>query len=225
MESSSSSYEHCEQQAQTTSSNSAMSKDISKWTVGELRSFLKGRGVPASGYVKSQLLDMVRRAQQSPQILEEIQENDNEEITSNGDVYTGGCQCIGDDGGCKHVVALLFAVAEYTEKKGQQSCTDVASTWDKPHSLGKSNCRLDSIDCRSDGTTPQAVKPYPCNFNPILEVNTGYTSSDMDADMLDVALSNDNAVMLGVLQGYTPPSPPPSIPDLWLGNLFCRWPY
>ncbi|KAK4329227.1 hypothetical protein Pmani_000409 [Petrolisthes manimaculis] len=46
------------------------------------------------------------------------------------------------------------------------------------------------------------------------EVNTGYTSSDMDADMLDVALSNDNAVMLGVLQGYTPPSPPPSIPDL-----------
>ncbi|KAK4319940.1 hypothetical protein Pmani_009142 [Petrolisthes manimaculis] len=227
MESSSSSYEHCEQQAQTTSSNSAMSKDISKWTVGELRSFLKGRGVPASGYVKSQLLDMVRRAQQSPQILEEIQENDNEEISKKRrtieicgkyEVFPHPATLTDwkkeDDGGCKHVVALLFAVAEYTEKKGQQSCTDVASTWDKPHSLGKSNCRLDSIDCRSDGTTPQAVKPYPCNFNPILEVNTGYTSSDMDADMLDVALSNDNAVMLGVLQGYTPPSPPPSIPDL-----------
>lgn len=60
------------------------------------------------------------------------------------------------------------------------------------------------------------MKPYPWYFSPILEDDAGYTSSDMDADMLDVALTtgNDNAVMLGILNGYTPPSPPPSIPDL-----------
>ncbi|KAK3850181.1 hypothetical protein Pcinc_043097 [Petrolisthes cinctipes] len=97
---------------------------------------------------------------------------------SNGDIYTAGCQCIGDDGGCKHVVALLFAVAAYIEGNG--------------------------------------------NYNPIAEVDPGYTSSDMEADMLEnVVLKYENPVILDVMKGYTPPLPPPSIPELV--NKYVPW--
>lgn len=53
--------------------------DINKWNAGELRKFLQKRGVPASGYTKSKLLHMVKKAQQSPGILEEVQQDDREE--------------------------------------------------------------------------------------------------------------------------------------------------
>lgn len=52
------------------------------------------------------------------------------------------------------MVALMFAVADFIQRCGIQptnatlSCTDVASTWDRPRNVGKANERLDGIDHR-----------------------------------------------------------------------------
>lgn len=67
---------------------------------------------------------------------------------------------------------------------------------------------------RSNDSTSQTLQPYPSKYSSIEKVNAGYTSSDQDADMLDLVQSNGNAVMLDVMKGYTPAPPPPSIPEL-----------
>ena len=56
-------------------------------------------------------------------------------IERNGTIISGGCQCVAaDDGTCKHVVATLFAVCDFIEKKLQdkanaKSCTDLPCQW------------------------------------------------------------------------------------------------
>lgn len=56
--------------------------NLTKWTVVELRKYLQNRGVSTTGYSKRQLVDMVRQAKDSPQILGEVQGKDNEEINT-----------------------------------------------------------------------------------------------------------------------------------------------
>lgn len=55
-----------------------------------------------------------------------------------------------DDGGCKHVVALLLSVANFKkcgdvpeQVQGQASCTDVLCTWNKPRTSNKSKYVID----------------------------------------------------------------------------------
>ena len=42
--------------------------------------------------------------------------------------------CCRDDGGCKHVVALLFSLVEWSERhmdRNTATCTDVHCVWDR----------------------------------------------------------------------------------------------
>ncbi|XP_050704746.1 uncharacterized protein LOC126990229 isoform X2 [Eriocheir sinensis] len=238
-----------------------VSADISKWTVQTLKTFLKSKGIPCSGYGKSQLKDMVLMALQQPHLVEDVlplkeddhtqrrsiklsgtqvllpdprtltewqedlstmpyitqahvlmylvlkqgwpaeriqayekecgyqlyqerhiqhvqvkkldydvscikgtcvrQTNQNETpyqvwmfASSNGDIHAAGCQCIGDDGGCKHVFAFIFAVSDFVQRCGvqpgsaQRTCTDVTCTWDKPRRQNKCNFNLVTIASR-----------------------------------------------------------------------------
>ncbi|KAG0714208.1 hypothetical protein GWK47_014566 [Chionoecetes opilio] len=59
--------------------------------------------------------------------------------TNRGNIEASGCQCIGDDGSCKHVVALMYAVANFVHRNEvslsiqRPTPTDLLCTWDKPH--------------------------------------------------------------------------------------------
>nr|XP_034315695.1 uncharacterized protein LOC117685416 [Crassostrea gigas] len=47
---------------------------------------------------------------------------------SNGTIKSAGCECTADDGGCKHVVALLFSLVDWNERhtdRNTATCTDV----------------------------------------------------------------------------------------------------
>lgn len=49
---------------------------VKKWTVPQLKDFLKCRGVPCSGYNKPQLVNMVTKAQNHPELVAEIEPGD-----------------------------------------------------------------------------------------------------------------------------------------------------
>jgi len=51
-----------------------------KWTVTQLKDFLKSRGIPCSGYNKSQLVKMVKSAHNHPDLVEKVEASDGEAV-------------------------------------------------------------------------------------------------------------------------------------------------
>ena len=49
-----------------------------KWTVTRLKAYLKSKGIPCSGYTKSQLVELVKKLMSQPDLAEDIGPNDNE---------------------------------------------------------------------------------------------------------------------------------------------------
>lgn len=47
-------------------------EDVNKWTVPTLKTFLKSKGIPYSGYGKRQLKDMVLKAVQHPHLVDDV---------------------------------------------------------------------------------------------------------------------------------------------------------
>ncbi|KAK3861875.1 hypothetical protein Pcinc_032202 [Petrolisthes cinctipes] len=93
-------------------------------------------------------------------------------VTEEGSIETAGCQCIGDDGGCKHVVALLLSVANFKSSintqeqvQDQKTCTDILCTWNKPRKCNKSK-RVIDIERRRDTSNPRPCDPHPTFYNP-----------------------------------------------------------
>lgn len=66
-----------------------------------------------------------------------------------GWIYNG-CYFVRDDGGCKHVVALMFALANFAKCSAINKFTsmDVLCSWNRPCKLTKCNIKLDDIDNR-----------------------------------------------------------------------------
>ncbi|CAG2212861.1 unnamed protein product [Mytilus edulis] len=56
-------------------------------------------------------------------------------MDSTGYLKSGGCTCVADDGSCKHVVALLFALSSFVSRHTDRHTlvgTDTICAWDKP---------------------------------------------------------------------------------------------
>ncbi|KAG0714384.1 hypothetical protein GWK47_014262 [Chionoecetes opilio] len=51
-----------------------------------------------------------------------------------------------DDGGCKHIVAFILAVADFIRRCAELFCTGKPCTWDKPRKQGSSNEKLEDIE-------------------------------------------------------------------------------
>ncbi|XP_061190782.1 uncharacterized protein LOC133198830 [Saccostrea echinata] len=98
-------------------------------------------------------------------------------LHKNGSVKSGGCTCVADDGSCKHCVALLFALHDFSERhqdRGTKVCTDTPCKWDRPRQasnpvttqnidFGKKDIR-DSYQPFSDNAIDLHLKPYRDNL-------------------------------------------------------------
>ena len=75
-----------------------------------------------------------------------------------------------DDGGCKHVVAMLFSLMDWGERhldRNTESCTDVPCAWDFPRRESKPK-KMDDIKM----TDKERVHPSQNNYNPVvIDVN------------------------------------------------------
>ncbi|XP_063859289.1 uncharacterized protein LOC135100387 isoform X1 [Scylla paramamosain] len=99
-------------------------------------------------------------------------------LNTTGTIETAGCQCIGDDGSCKHVVALMFAIEDFVSRRGDHAsaptCTDLPCMWNKPRRNTKQIKAVD-LDHRMDTSTTCSITPrsehyracsFVPNFNP-----------------------------------------------------------
>ncbi|KAK3875201.1 hypothetical protein Pcinc_019900 [Petrolisthes cinctipes] len=95
-------------------------------------------------------------------------------LSSGGTIEAAGCQCTGDDGGCKHVVALMFAVADFVTKNGllgdTPTRTGLPYQWNVPRRKARQELAA-NIDFRKDTGTQ---RPFP----PRSEYYKSHNSSD-----------------------------------------------
>ncbi|XP_065929416.1 uncharacterized protein [Magallana gigas] len=110
---------------------------------------------------------------------------------SNGTIKSAGCECTADDGGCKHVVALLFSLVEWSERhtdRNTATCTDVQCLWDKPRRESKPK-KLDDIS-KSD---INRVYPYTHIYHPIHEENV--TDDDFEMEIFELVKNYDTQII------------------------------
>ncbi|XP_063859290.1 uncharacterized protein LOC135100387 isoform X2 [Scylla paramamosain] len=83
-------------------------------------------------------------------------------LNTTGTIETAGCQCIGDDGSCKHVVALMFAIEDFVSRRGDHAsaptCTDLPCMWNKPRRNTKQIKAVD-LDHSGQPSTISVVRP------------------------------------------------------------------
>lgn len=78
-----------------------------------------------------------------------------------GHVVSAECTCIAADGSCKHVIALLFGLADHVvtmEDRTTIGVTDAAAYWDKPRKVSRPVVAHE-LDIRSDMHTPDKARP------------------------------------------------------------------
>ncbi|XP_063444855.1 uncharacterized protein LOC134725172 [Mytilus trossulus] len=86
-------------------------------------------------------------------------------VNSEGVCISAGCHCTADDGGCKHVVALLFCLANWSDRhidRNTETCTDTKCGWDIPRKVSVP-MKLDSIE---HSVNPR-VQPFEHVYDPI----------------------------------------------------------
>ncbi len=78
-----------------------------------------------------------------------------------------------DDGSCKHVTALMFAVVDFCDRNADRftaSCTDVKCQW-TVRRKDSTPIRVVDLDYRKDRTKPKKPGPNPDNYKPLRSVN------------------------------------------------------
>ena len=117
-------------------------------------------------------------------------------LHSSGQVQSAGCQCTGDDGGCKHVVAVLFALIDFVDRhkdRGTVVGTDITCKWDKPRRQTLPT-RIDDIDFRRQ----TEVQPKRGRFAKLENLDDNL----MERDMVKLLKKHcSNAVALNILSG------------------------
>lgn len=88
--------------------------------------------------------------------------------SSSGEIISGGCTCVADNGACKHCVAFIFSLSSFCERHQDRSaevCTDVPCTWDKPRKITLPS-EITCIDTRIDQFCPPPLVPTLENYDP-----------------------------------------------------------
>ncbi|XP_022298918.2 uncharacterized protein LOC111107831 isoform X1 [Crassostrea virginica] len=100
-------------------------------------------------------------------------------VENTGHIISAECTCVAGDGSCKHVVALLFGLADHVvsmEDRTVIGVTDAESYWNKPRKVSRPVAAHD-LDIRSDMKIPD--KPRPSEESGYLPLNP--TSLDQKA--------------------------------------------
>ncbi|XP_070567793.1 uncharacterized protein [Ptychodera flava] len=97
-------------------------------------------------------------------------------MTKNAVVLSAGCACVAaDDGSCKHVTCLLFAVADFNDRRTDRHTavgTDNRCEWSRPRRESQPVVVTD-LDYRKDKTTPKKPGPTPSNYRPLKSLENG----------------------------------------------------
>ena len=78
-----------------------------------------------------------------------------------------------DDGTCKHVICLLFSLADYWEHRKdrhQEVCTDTPMTWTKPRKESVP-VKASQLDYRKNKATPRKPRPIPEEYRPVRDMD------------------------------------------------------
>ncbi|XP_070547577.1 uncharacterized protein [Ptychodera flava] len=120
-------------------------------------------------------------------------------MASDGRLLTGGCDCVADDGSCKHCVALLFSLSSFTDRhkdRHTEAGTDRVCTWDKPR-RESAPMVIDDIDIRTNRTVPLPPEPLIDTYNPAIS-NPLLTPDEIRSYMYN-ACAGTNSLLLQTL--------------------------
>ncbi|KAK3091881.1 hypothetical protein FSP39_023407 [Pinctada imbricata] len=131
-------------------------------------------------------------------------------LNSDGSCVSAGCECTGDDGGCKHVVALLFSLAQWSERhtdRNTETCTDRKCVWDVPRKVSMPKL-LDEIELSSNRSR---VLPLESMYDPTVKQSNSEIEkmvfnlvADTDAQILEVLDTDETNVNDTILQTNVP---------------------
>ncbi|KAK3106582.1 hypothetical protein FSP39_023075, partial [Pinctada imbricata] len=115
-----------------------------------------------------------------------------------------------DDGGCKHVVALLFSLAQWSERhtdRNTETCTDRRCVWDVPRKVSMPKL-LDEIELSSNRSR---VLPLESMYDPTVKQSNSEIEkmvfnlvADTDAQILEVLDTDETNVNDTILQTNVP---------------------
>ena len=115
-----------------------------------------------------------------------------------------------DDGGCKHVVAMLFSLMDWGERhldRNTESCTDIRCTWDFPRRESKPK-KMDEIKM----TDKERVHPLQNKFCPVIcDVNNNNNDTEMEMAIFDLVKDYDTQIIEVLDQNCETPDDPPTI--------------
>lgn len=102
-----------------------------------------------------------------------------------------GCDCTGDDGGCKHVVALLFSLSLWSMRhidRNTETYTDRKCIWDIPREESKPKL-LDEIEQSTEQTH---ILQFEHCFDPTI---INQNDPDIDEMLLDLVKGFDTQII------------------------------
>ncbi|XP_063412943.1 uncharacterized protein LOC134695595 [Mytilus trossulus] len=119
-------------------------------------------------------------------------------MDSTGYLKSGGCTCVADDGSCKHVVALLFALSYFVSRHTDRHTlvgTDTICAWDKPKQETRPSkiAELEYFSKKSD---------MKHTFNPVKQRETHASKRDLQLKVYDLCKGSS----AGFLKLVDPPS-------------------
>ncbi|XP_062576556.1 uncharacterized protein LOC134238447 [Saccostrea cucullata] len=91
-------------------------------------------------------------------------------VSEGGQIQSGGCSCVANDGSCKHCTALLFSLCSFNERHKDRHTlvrTDVLCSWDKPRSASRPE-KIQNVQVHNSNSAAENVQHGPCHtvYNP-----------------------------------------------------------
>ncbi|XP_070533496.1 uncharacterized protein [Ptychodera flava] len=92
-------------------------------------------------------------------------------VSKDGEVVSGGCTCVADNGTCKHCVALLFSLYDWCSRHKDRHTevgTDIQCKWDRPRKETRPQL-INDIDIRHKQDIPRPPQPTHDEYQPGLD--------------------------------------------------------
>lgn len=122
-----------------------------------------------------------------------------------------------DDGSCKHVVALIFALADYNDRRTDKNTavgTDLPCEWSRPRSESKP-VKVTDLDYRHTKDGAKKPGPIPCLYRPLRNI----TNTDLCGIKTKIRKLCQEEAPDSLFLTLTDPPPvslgPPSIQDMY----------
>ncbi|XP_070560516.1 uncharacterized protein [Ptychodera flava] len=122
-------------------------------------------------------------------------------------ILSGGCECVADDGRCKHCIALLFALQDFNERhcdRSAETSTDQPCKWDVPRHTSRP-MKILEIDFHHQSRQEITPEPTPQYYSP----GTDHPLlSDREVEIAIYNLFKNESLHAGVLEVIDPPTSP-----------------